>query len=176
MNQNPPNEFYKPMDYSGYKPPQLGGTQNLNWQMRGTETGAGRDNLSIDNWSGDSGREGMASQADNFSPDALDGKTPDAAGGWMKAGNFGLGVAKVGLGIYNALESSKMNKFMRGYYGDQMDLQTADFANAAKSTNEALAARQGRILSARGEGAGGSEQNQAGVDTYMKTWGVEETV
>lgn len=100
---------------------------------------------------------------------------PDKEGGWIKYGNFGLDAARVGLGVYNALEQSKMNKFMRGYYGDQMALQKTDFANAAKSTNEALAARQGRILSAQGK-ITGTEENRAGVASYMDQWGVKETI
>lgn len=104
------------------------------------------------------------------------GDTPKMGGGWMEAGEFGLGVAKVGLGIYSALQQSKMNKFMRKYYGDQMELQKADFANNARSTNEALQERQARRLSARGQGAIGSATNQAGVSSYMDRWGVDETV
>lgn len=101
---------------------------------------------------------------------------PNMEGKWMEAGEFGLGVAKVGLGIYSALEQSKMNKFMRGYYGDQIALQKADFANNARSTNEALSERQARRLSARGAGPIGSAANQAGVNQYMDKWGVDETV
>ncbi|RLB94502.1 MAG: hypothetical protein DRH26_01060 [Deltaproteobacteria bacterium] len=102
-------------------------------------------------------------------------KVPDVAGSWTDKGKFGLGVAKVGLGVYSALEQAKMNKFMRGYYGDQMDLQKADFSNMAKSTNEAMAARQQRISSAHGN-AYDSEANKASVASHMDTWGVQENI
>lgn len=98
---------------------------------------------------------------------------PAAQGGWMQKGKFGMEVAGTALGVYNALEQSKMNKFMQGYYGDQMDLQRTDFANAARSTNAELAARQERILSARGV-ATGSEESKAGVASHMDQWGVQE--
>ena len=97
------------------------------------------------------------------------------AGGWMEKGKFGLGVAQVGLGVYNALEQSKMNKFMKSYYGDQVALQTADFQNNARSTNEALTRRRERQLDSQGVVAGGAESSRQ-VGDYMKEWGVQETV
>jgi len=114
----------------------------------------------------------------NINGSSAPGGMPAAAGngGWMDKngkGGMALGVAQVGLGVYNAMEQAKMNKFMRGYYGDQMAMQKTDFSNAAKSTNEALSARQGRILSAQGTTTG-TAANQAGVNDYMKQWGVNE--
>jgi len=109
--------------------------------------------------------------------DALknEGSMPDKAGGWLDYGNFGLDFAKVGLGVYGALEQAKMNKFMQGYYGDQMDMQRADFENAAKSTNTELAAREARRIDAMGGPTFGSDENKAQVDAYMSKWGVRES-
>jgi len=104
---------------------------------------------------------------------SLGGQEPDAVGGWLQPAKFGLGAAKVGTGIYNALQSSKMNKFMRNYYGDQMDLQKADFANSARSTNTALEGQRERQLDAQGYAAG-SDENKSRVDDYMQRHGVDE--
>jgi len=101
-------------------------------------------------------------------------KPPSVEGAWVKPAQIGLGVAQVGLGVYNALEQSKMNKFMRGYYGDQMDLQRADFTNNARSTNEALEARARTRASAAGHSFDSAE-NKAAVSSYMDQWGVKET-
>ncbi|MCK5663634.1 MAG: hypothetical protein KAI17_09110 [Thiotrichaceae bacterium] len=103
------------------------------------------------------------------------GGAPGVKGAWTDKASFGLGVAQVGLGAFNAYEQSKMNDFMRGYYGDQIALQTQDFSNNARSTNEALSSREERRLDARGIVAG-SDESQAGVADYMNTWGVSETV
>jgi hypothetical protein len=92
----------------------------------------------------------------------------------MNKANFGLGAVQVGLGVFNALEQSKMDKFMRGYYGDLMDMQRTDFANAAKSTNTELAGRRERVLSSQGQTTG-TPGNAAGVADYMKQWGVSES-
>ena len=100
--------------------------------------------------------------------------SPDAEGGWTEGAALGLGVGKLALGAFSAYEQSKMNKFMRGYYGDQMDLQSADFANQARSTNEALERRRERQLSAQGTAAG-SAASQAQLGSYMDTHGVDET-
>lgn len=112
-------------------------------------------------------------------PKAINGplkdKAPDMGGTWMDGTKTILDVAKVGMGIYSALDQSKMNKFMRGYYGDQMALQTADFANNAKSTNASLEQRAQNKLSAQGFSFDSAE-NKAGTADYMKQWGVKETV
>ena len=99
---------------------------------------------------------------------------PPVEGAWTKPAGFALGVAQVGLGTYTAMEQAKMNKFMRGYYGNEMARMGADFSNNAKSANENLAGRQERLLSARGIVAG-SEESKAGVADYMKQWGAKET-
>jgi hypothetical protein len=99
---------------------------------------------------------------------------PGKQGGWLQYGDLALGVAQVGLDIWGGLEQSKMNKFMRGYYGDQMDMQRTDFANSAKSTNEALAGREARRLSAMGMGYVGTPENDQKVAEYMQKWGVQE--
>lgn len=97
-------------------------------------------------------------------------------GGWMDPqgkGGLALGAAGIGLGVYNALEQAKMNKFMREeYYGPQMDLERTDFQNAARGTNEALSGRRERQLSAQGVVG---DESKAAVGAYMDQWGVDET-
>jgi len=100
---------------------------------------------------------------------------PSAKGGWMDGLNTAVGVAQVGLGVYNAMQQAKVNKFMQKYYGDKMALEKADFANAAHSTNEALTRRRERQLDSQGIAAGSNASKQQ-VGDYMKKWGVQETV
>lgn len=128
----------------------------------------------INNYGGES--------AADFSVPNISGDTvkppPDKLGGWSDKNGLGgmaLGAAEVGLGVYNALEQSKMNKFMRSYYGDQMDMMQADYTNNARSANEALSSRQQRIMSAQGIDPNSAEGKQ-GVAGYMDQWGAQETV
>jgi len=100
---------------------------------------------------------------------------PFAEGKWATNAKLGLGAAQVGLGIYNAMEQSKMNKFMQSYYNTQMDLMKTDFSNAAKSSNEALHSREQRRLSAQGHDIDSQEMEQ-GVANTMARWGAKETV
>lgn len=102
------------------------------------------------------------------------GDIPAAEGNWLDYGQFGLGVANVGLGVWGALEASKMNSFMRDYYSGQEDLQRADFANAARSTNQSISDREMMRQSAAGNrfGSGASEN---AVSASMDKWGVDET-
>lgn len=98
-------------------------------------------------------------------------------GGWLDKngkGGMALGAAQVGLGVYNAMQQTKMNKFMKKYYGNQMALEKADFTNSARSTNEALTRRRERQLSAQGIRVGSDESKQQ-VGSYMDKWGVDET-
>lgn len=96
---------------------------------------------------------------------------PEVGGSWLEKGKLGLGAAQVGLGIYNALEQSKMNKFMKGYYGDQLEMQEKDFQNTVKSTNEGLSTRAGNKMSMLGYGVN-SDEYKAGVADQMTKWGV----
>lgn len=104
---------------------------------------------------------------------SIGASTPELGGGWTSKAGLALSAVSAGVGVANAIDGIKMNKFMRGYYGDQMKLQRADFGNAAKSTNTELAARQERILGAQGLTTG-SEENKAATADYMKQWGVKE--
>lgn len=106
--------------------------------------------------------------------DFLGDDTPGKEGAWTSGVGMALDVAGVGLDVYNALEQSKMNKFMRSYYGDQMDMQKTDFANAAKGTNEALAGRARTRASAAGHSFDSAE-NKAQTSSYMDQWGMQET-
>lgn len=100
-------------------------------------------------------------------------KVPELGGGWTSKAGMALNFVNAGVGVANAMSNIRQNKFMRGYYGDQMNLQKADFGNAARSTNAELAARQERILGAQGL-ATGSAENKAAVADYMKQWGAKE--
>lgn len=122
-------------------------------------------------YSGSDWQLGQPDVAANFSDSSV---LPDINGDWMDGAKIGLGVAEVGLGVWNALEQSKMNKFMRGYYGDQMKMQRADFANNAKSANQSLEQQQKTALSAQGFGFDSAE-NKAGTASHMDKWGVKET-
>lgn len=100
---------------------------------------------------------------------------PFAEGKWATNAKLGLGAAQVGLGIYNAMQQTKMNKFMQSYYNTQMDLMKTDFSNAARSSNEALHSREQRVLSAQGHDIN-SQEMQQGVADKMSRWGAKETV
>ena len=103
------------------------------------------------------------------------GPPEDVAPNWLDKGKFGLGVAKVGLDAYNAYQQAKVNDFMKSYYGRQMDLAESDYANNARSANEALAAKQRVAMSARGIDPR-SEEGQESLASYMDKWGADETV
>jgi len=112
----------------------------------------------------------------NFGLDwASKSDTPGVLGKWIEPGKLALGFAQVGLGVKTALDQERMNKFMRSYYGDQMEMQKTDFANVAKSTNNELQAREARRLDAMGGPAIGSQENQDAVAKYMEQWGVKES-
>lgn len=104
---------------------------------------------------------------------AKSGADKGSGGGWASTA---LNAAEIGLGVYNALESAKMNKFLRGHYKDQMALQRADFANQARSVNTALEDRQARRQSSQTGHEIGSAANQAATAAYMDKHRVDETV
>ena len=104
-----------------------------------------------------------------------DVKMPDKEGGWMEGAGLAISALQAGTGIYSAIQQAKMNDFMKSYYKDQMNLMRTDFANSARSANEALAGKQERILSAQGV-ATGSEEMEQGVAAHMAKWGAKETV
>jgi len=98
---------------------------------------------------------------------------PVLGGGWMEGAGLGLQAANVGLGIYSALEQSKMNKFMRGYYGNEMARNKVDFNNNVTSTNAALE-KQARTSASQNGFAFGSTENQAATAEAMNKWGVQK--
>lgn len=104
-------------------------------------------------------------------PDSM----PGVKGAWVDKANFGLGVAQVGLGVYNAMEQSKMNKFMRSYYGDQIAMMKTDFTNAAKDANSRLQWQQQERIASQGQDPNSDASKQATAD-YMAQWGAKETV
>lgn len=108
----------------------------------------------------------------SFTPDQ---GLPEKQGGWMQGANLAIGALQAGTGIYSAIQQAKMNDFMKSYYKDQMNLMKTDFANSARSANEALAGKQQRTLSAQGY-ATDSEEMQQGVAAHMAKWGAKETV
>jgi len=99
---------------------------------------------------------------------------PEDKGAGMNLWGKGLQVAEIGLGVWNAAEQHKMNKFMRGYYGDQIELQSADFSNNARSTNEALEGRKTRQLDATGVDMS-SDSGKRMVADHMNKYGVDES-
>jgi len=114
----------------------------------------------------------------NFDPATGDfmGKSgaPALGGDWMKGANLALGGAQVGLGVWNALEQSKMNKFMRGYYGEEMARNKADFANNALVTNNQIEQQARNRASNAGFGFD-SEESKKRTASHMDQWGVKGT-
>ena len=151
--------------------PYLGGMDDLNRNLGQTFTGFGNSNTPFA--PGYSMPEIVQSNVVPGS-ELPGGGEPEKEGAWIKPAQFGLGAARVGTGIYNAMQSAKMNKFMRGYYGDMRDLQQADFANSARSTNTALEGQTARQYDAQGIPVGSAE-NTARVADFMKRHGVSET-
>ena len=107
-------------------------------------------------------------------PGLNDGKTPEMGGAWMKGANLALGGAQVGLGVWNALEQQKMNKFMRGYYGEEMARNKADFANNALVTNNQIEQQARNRASNAGFGFD-SEESKKRTASHMDQWGVKGT-
>lgn len=171
LGQN--NGFSNIQTPSAIEVPELGNTLSS-----GLDTFTGGDVAGM-NTGGDeggffSGFGGLINSAFGDTTTAADGTTK-TSGAWTNAASAAASIGQVALGAYSAMEQSKMNDFMKGYYSDQMDLQKTDFSNAAKSANEALSAKQGRILSAQGKTTG-TAANEQGVASYMDTWGSQETV
>ena len=120
-------------------------------------------------------KPGGGFEQNGYPMSSYDKQLPGKEGGWIQPAQIGLGVARIGLDTYNAINQSKMNKFMQSYYGDQMELMKTDFANAARGANEALSSKQGRVLAASGVAAG-TDAHRQGVADYMAQWGAKETV
>jgi len=135
---------------------------------RGTAKTKEEPNFLSKMWSG----LGGVFSSDN--PLSTKGKDDVAGSGGMDAWGTGLQIAEIGLGVWDAFEKQKMNKFMRGYYGDQIKLQSADFSNSARSTNEALEQRRSRQLSANGIDMH-SSQGEETLGNYMNKYGVDES-
>lgn len=150
----------------------IAGNSLESWNLPATDTAASglSSSLSIG---------GPSTELSGINPDFASGaKTPgmpEMGGKWTAAAGIGLQFGKLGLDVYNALEQSKMNKFMKGYYGDQMDLQQADFTNNAKSVNASLEQREQNKASAAGYALNSSAMKTQ-VGNYMDKWGVQETV
>lgn len=123
---------------------------------------------------GDFGSGSLVSDA-NMAPDGGGGFFSGLKeGGWTNAASAVADIGQVGLGIYSAMEQSKMNEFMKSYYGEEMARTRTDFGNVARSSNEALASRQQRVLSAQGDTTG-TDVNREGVAAYMDEWGAQES-
>ena len=95
----------------------------------------------------------------------------DKVGGWTQFGEFGLKGAEIGLGIFNALEQRKVNKFMQGYYEDRMAMDKQDFNNSVTAANAAMSGQQARLADALGKGVVGTAANNAAIAGYMDQWG-----
>jgi hypothetical protein len=98
---------------------------------------------------------------------------PGLGGGWTSGVGTASQIANVGLGIYSALEQSKMNQFMRGYYGNEMARNKADFNNNVTSTNAALD-KQARTSASQNGFAFGTAGNNAAAADAMSKWGVQK--
>ena len=90
-------------------------------------------------------------------------------------GGFALGALNTGISGFGTWMNAKNQKFMQGYYGDQMAMQKLDFGNNARASNASLQDGQQNALNARGidftQGAG-KEQ----LDAYMSKWGAKESI
>lgn len=97
--------------------------------------------------------------------------------GWADTkgkGGMALGALQVGLGAFNSWMGYKNQKFMQDYYGNQMNMQKADFANNAKMTNLNLEQRINQRNSNHGI-TRDSAEGQASRAEYMNKWGVKES-
>lgn len=91
------------------------------------------------------------------------------------AGGFALGALNTGISGFGTWMNAKNQKFMQNYYGDQMALQKADYANNARSANERLLSNQQTFLNSQGldyNTGAGKEQ----LDSYMAKWGANEKI
>jgi hypothetical protein len=172
-----PVTSFNPSFGSSYKAPigklpQLSSADSLSsWNIQAPDTAASglSNSLSIGGPSTE-----LSGINPDFAPGAKTPGIPDMGGKWMDGANIGLGFAKVGLDVYNALEQSKMNKFMKGYYGDMMDMQKSTFENEAKITNASIAQREQNKQSAAGN-AFGTAASDAAVAATLDKWGVKGT-
>ena len=99
---------------------------------------------------------------------------PDLMGKWTQGVGIAKDVAGIGLGVWNALETSKMNKFMKSYYGDQMDMARENFKSSARDYNQGLEWREKVRASAAGEEEGSDLMNER-VNTAKEKYGASET-
>jgi len=90
-------------------------------------------------------------------------------------GGLVIGGANVALGAFNSWMSLKNQKFMQDYYGKDMQLKIADYANNARSANEGLGRNFSEGLNARGISASSDVGKQQYAD-YMSKWGAKETI
>jgi hypothetical protein len=93
-------------------------------------------------------------------------------GKWTGYADYGLQGAEIGLGIFNALEQKKVNKFMQSYYENQMKTGKLDFNNAVQAANLGLQGKTERELDARGILAGTQESKDA-IAATMNEWGAK---
>lgn len=90
-------------------------------------------------------------------------------------GGMVLGGLNTGANLFNTWMGAKNQKFMQDYYGEQMALQKADFANNASNTNRSLQERETARLNNRGIGAD-SEQGKQALADYMNKWSVKGSI
>jgi hypothetical protein len=102
------------------------------------------------------------------------GGPPDMLGQWTKGVGLAADVAGIGFGVANALQTSKQNKFMRGYYENKMDMDKENFRSNARSYNESLAWREKVRSSAAGNAEGSDAMNKRVEDSNAK-YGASET-
>jgi hypothetical protein len=110
--------------------------------------------------------------------DVLGRIKPPVTGEWFDMqgkGGLAIGGANVALGAFNSWMGLKNQKFMQDYYGKDMQLKIADYANNARSANESLGRNFSEGLNARGISASSDVGKQQYAD-YMSKWGAKETI
>ena len=106
------------------------------------------------------------------------GGTGSSTNNWfdMKGtGGFALGALNTGISGFGTWMNAKNQKFMQGYYGDQMALQKNEHANNVNSYNAQLLDGQQTALNAQGidyKSGAGKEQ----LDAYMSQWGAKNNL
>lgn len=120
-------------------------------------------------WGNASGRVVDPLRLSTSTPSQTTPNTPTVQGTWTDKASFGLGLADVAVDAFSAIQAAKMNKFMRSYYGNQMDMMKTDFNNAANDSRRNLEARSRAEISSQGINAD-SEEGQAYVANQMDKW------
>jgi hypothetical protein len=102
------------------------------------------------------------------------GGPPTAMGQWTAGVGLAKDVAGIGLGVWNAMETSKMNKFMKHYYEGKQDMDRENFKSSARDYNQSVDWRA-KVRSSAAGNAEGSDAMKASQAADMAKWGASET-